>query len=60
MQDSIPYLLSKLEQDGTTEKDLISFESMLTNRVNRGMMSGELFNELMSYVNQLKERIEDE
>lgn len=54
LQDSIPYLLSRLEQNEATDLEVKSLMIMLEQRVDKGMMPFELFQQIKQYVQTLE------
>jgi hypothetical protein len=60
MQDNLPYLIAKLEQNEAEAEDMKSIRVILQLRLNSGMITPELYDTLVQYVDQLEERNNDE
>jgi hypothetical protein len=55
MQDSVPYLLARLEQGEASEEDIASIKVLLELKCDRGLMTTELYFTMVQYVEQLEE-----
>lgn len=55
MQDSITYLLARLEQGEADQRDIESIRVLLSLRVDSGQMTSELYTEVLQYVENLVE-----
>lgn len=61
MQDSVPYLLARLEQGVATEQDITSLRTLLKVKCEMSMkMPTELYDTLVQYIDDLEEKQRDE